>query len=263
MVQGFKDKSKKFHPINISKHKRLSRTALLGRDLRVGQDGDTIAKLLNARVKQFASDRAHMYGRIQEEQQDKNIHQRDLNMRVKGKILKQFRLARDQNILKPKELQDFLLAGIPEIKNDRESIKYVTGVIQEFLDQEKEFKRKIKDKPADEQERLKTAFNVAQKESDKNFEIATKSSDKQFNTNQTKKVGDLQNLIDKFRSKESELKKSEKKEEKADTPKEKKKAKADVKKDTKSAEESEQEIIDALKKKKKIEVETPFPSEII
>ncbi len=262
MVQGF-IRDKKFHPISASKGKRLSRSALLGRDLRVGQDGDTIAKLLNARVKQFASDRAHMYGRIQEEQRDKNIQQRDLNMRVKGKILKQFRLARAQNILKPKELQDFLLASIPEIKGDRESIKYVTGVIQEFLDQEKEFKRKIKDKPADEQEILKTAFIDAQKESDKNFEIATKSSDKQFNTNQTKKVGDLQNLIDKFRSKESELKKSEKKEEKAETPKEKKKAKADVKEDTKSAEQSEQEIIDALKKKKKIEVETPFPSEII
>ena len=262
MVQGF-IRDKKFHPISASKGKRLSRTALLGRDLRVGQDGDTIAKLLNARVKQFASDRAHLYGRIKEEQRDKSIQQRDLNRRLKGRIIQQFRLARAQNILKPKELEEFMLSAIPDLKNDRQSIKFVTTVIQEFLDREKEFKKKIKDKPEDERKQLETAFVDAENLTADNFEHATKLSDKQFNKNQTKKVSDLQGMIDKFRSKESKLIQSEKKEEKAETPKEMKQAKTEVKKDTKSAEQSEQDVIDALKNKKKIEVETPFPSEII
>ncbi len=262
MVRGF-IRDKKFHPITASKGKRLSRTALLGRDLRVGQDGDTIAKLLNARVKQFASDRAQLYGRIKEGQRDKNIQQRDLNRRLKGRIIQQFRLARAQNILKPKELEEFMLSAIPDLKSDRESIKFVTTVIQEFLDREKEFKKKIKDIDKDEREGLEKAFVEAENLTADNFESATKIADKQFNKNQTKKVGDLQGMIDKFRSKEAELAKSEKKEEKADTPKEKKKAKEDVKDKTKTAEQSEQEVIDALKKKKKIEVETPFPSGII
>ncbi len=262
MVQGF-IRDKKFHPISANKGKRLSRTALLGRDLRVGQDGDTIAKLLNARVKQFASDRAHLYGRIQEEQRDKNIQRRDLNTRLRPKILKQFRLARAQNIVKPRDLEDFLLAKIPELKSDRQSIKFVTNVIQEFLDREKDFEKKIKDKPAGEQAELREAFKSAETDTEDSIKKELKNTDKQFNKNQDKKVKDLQNKIDNFRSKEKDLKASEKKEEKAGTPKERADAKKDVKKDTQTAEEAEQEIIDALNKTKKIEVETPFPSEII
>jgi hypothetical protein len=262
VVQGF-IRDKKFHPISTSKGKRLSRTALLGRDLRVGQDGDSIAKLLNARVKQFASDRAHMYGRIREGQEDQRKFQRDRNIKLRPKIIRQFRLARSQNILKPKELEQFLLAKIPELGSDRQSIQFVTNVIQEFLNREKDFEKKIKDKTTSEQAELRTAFKDAETDTDDSIKKELKSSDKQFNKNQDKKVKDLQNKIDKFRNKEKDLKESEKKEEKADTPKEKKEAKEDVKDDTKSAENAEQEIIDALKKTKKIEVETPFPSEII
>jgi len=262
VVQGF-IRDKKFHPISTSKGKRLSRTALLGRDLRVGQDGDTISKLLNARVKQFASDRAHMYGRIREEQQDKRVLQRDRNTKLRPQILRQFRLARAQNILKPKELEEFLLAKIPELGSDRQSIQFVTNVIQEFLDREKDFKKKIKGETPEEQKALLTAFKKAEEDQGDSFNKELKTTDKQFNKNQDKKVKDLQKKIDKFRSKEKDLKESEKKEETADTPKEHKEAKEDVKDDTKSAENAEQEIIDALKKTKKIEVETPFPSEII
>lgn len=262
MVQGF-IRDKKFHPISTSKGKRLSRTAQLGRDLRVGQDGDTIAKLLNARVRQFASDRAHLYGRIQEEQRDKNVHLRDLNTRLRPKIIRQFRLARDQNILKPKELESFLLAKIPELGSDRQSIKFVTNVIQEFLNREKDFEKRIKDKPSDEQATLRTAFKSAETDTDVSIKKELKSADKQFNKNQETKVKDLQKKIDKFRSKEEKLKQSEKKQDKAETPSEKKEAKEDVKDDTKSAENAEQDIIDALQKKKKIEVDTPFPSDII
>jgi len=262
VVQGF-IRDKKFHPISTSKGKRLSRTALLGRDLRVGQDGDTISKLLNARVKQFASDRAHTYGRIKEEQKDKRIQQRDRNTRLRPQIIRQFRLARAQNILKPKELEEFLLAKIPELGNDRQSIQFVTNVIQEFLEREKDFQKKIKDKPEEEQRELKQAFKDAESDTGQSFNKELKNTDKQFNKNQDKKVKDLQNKIDKFRSKEKDLKQSEKKEEKAETTTDKKEAKSDVKQDTKSAENAEQEVIDALKNTKKIEVETPFPSEII
>jgi len=260
---GFKDEKKKFHPITVSKQARQVRSAHLGRDLRVGQDGTQLTKLLSIQVKDFAKSRAIQFKNLRAEQ----IRKRDADLvrkrKFKGQILRLFRDARIQFITKPKELKDFIFSGIPDLKDDKENLRFVTQIIQEFLDREKEFKKKIRDKPEEERKILEKEFKDAEERSAETFETATKQLNKDFDKNQDKKVKNLQNLIDKFRDKEKKLKESEKQEDTAKTTEQKEKATQDVKEDRKQTQDAVDDVREALRDTKPLELETPFPSEIV
>lgn len=255
MVKGFKDKDNVFHPIGQYRGgKKRATSHRYANDI-------GLSTLVERSISDFAIKRKNQFKEFKRNQQIEFEKEIEMRRRFSGKLIIAFRLARDQGITNPRQLEKFIRSQIPELPTGRKTNKFVEKVLREFVKQEKEFTKKISGKSEAEQRLLKQAFDNSIKESETRFANIQKDIDKKF-----KEQGEREQK--EFDEKLKRIKKEEK--EKLDAEKNAKKAEDELKKKV-QINAPEFEIEEAEKKVEKTEKvaeketkdETTFASEVI
>lgn len=225
MVRGYKDAEGNFHP--FTKYRGGKRKS---QSYRYANDSG-LSSMLEKSIKDFATNRKNQYMKFKEAQDQKFQEEIDMRRRFSGRLITAFRLAQKQNITKPKELEKFIRAQIPDLPKGKDTNKFVEKVLKEFVKQERQFEKKIEGKSEAEQKLLREAFDQSIKDSEERFEAIQKDLDKKFDKQREKNA-------EEFKKKQEKLKKEEKDRIKAE--KDAKKAEQELKeKEQSGASESE------------------------
>jgi len=276
MVKGFKDRDGKFHPVQ-NYHRKSSR-------VRFANDSG-LSEILSKGVKDFATLNRDRYNSWKEVQNEK--FQEDLQLRRKFRVplIKAYKLARDQEITRPKELEKFIRQNIPDLPQGKKTNRFVEKVLGEFIREERRFKQKISGKSEAEQKKLTDAFEMALTESQAVFNKIESQRDEKFAQQEKndhakwlKKIERLENDAKKHNDAEKqhnkdmdELKKRMDKgapKEDVNQAKEKaeqseKKAETEQKQETTFAQDVFDEMAKDQEKSENKEFEFGFPSEIV
>jgi len=255
LVKGFKDRDGKFHPIGQSGVRRNRQIT----KIRYSNDAG-LSQILGQSVKDFAKLNRDRYSVWKTEQEEK--FQEDLVLRRKFRVplIRAFRLARAQEIRKPKELEKFIRQNIPDLPKGRKTNKFVEKVLKEFIKEETRFKSRISGKSEEEKKKLETAFEEALTESEAVFNKIQGQRDQAFAKQEKQDTEKFQKKIDKLND---EAKKHHESEDqlKKDNDALKKRFEQDASKDViNDAKEKAQES--AQEEKKEQKDETNFASDV-
>lgn len=255
MVKGFKDRDGKFHPIGQSGVRKNRQTS------KVRYANDTgLTQILGQSVKDFAILNRDRYNTWKTDQEEK--FQEDLVLRRKFRVplIRAFRLARAQEIKKPKELEKFIRQTIPDLPSGKKTNRFVEKVLKEFIKEEARFKSRISGKSEEEKKKLEIAFEEALTESEKVFNNIQSQRDEAFKKQEKQDTEKFQKRMDKL---DAEAKKHKEAEEqlRKDNEALKKRMEQDASKaDINEAKEKAQES--AQEEKKEQKDETNFASDV-
>lgn len=279
MVKGFKDSDGKFHPIgNYVKQSsaRMSHDRMLR--------GSDTAQILGRAVADFARKRKENY-EIQKKRQSEMFHQElELRRKFSPEIVRAYRQAKKMQITDPQKLKKYIYSKVPELRDDKDTLRFVQSIVNEYIEQERELKRKISGASEAEAKRLQSEFDDAINESKTDFEHYQKEQEKKVKDDITSKLKESEELLKKEKSArekaEKELKEKielEKKLKDAEQEKqdeeqlnklrqELNKAKAEAESAMKVQENIERDIVEEIKdikQESKEEAEVGFPEGII
>lgn len=205
MVSGFKDRDGKFHPISqggVRKSRHGSRT-------RYANDAG-LSSILGQSVKDFATLNRDRYNTWKTQQDEKFQEELVLRRKFRVPLIRAFRLARAQEITRPKELEKFIRQNIPDLPKGKKTNRFVEKVLKEFVKEEARFKQRKAGKSEEEQKKLDQAFENALDESEAVFKKIEKDRDVEFNKHEKEDKQKWLSRIDKLN------KETEKSAEKAD-----------------------------------------------
>lgn len=255
MVKGFKDKDGKFHPIGQSGVRKIRQIS------KVRYSNDTgLSQILGQSVKDFAKLNRDRYNTWKSEQDDKFQEELVLRRKFRVPLIRAFRLARAQEIRKPKELEKFIRQTIPDLPSGKKTNRFVEKVLKEFIKEEARFKSRISGKSEEEKKKLEIAFEEALTESEKVFNNVQSQRDEAFAKQEKQDTQKFQKRIEKL---DAEAKKHNEAEEqlRKDNEALKKRFEQDASKaDINQAKEKAQES--AQEEKKEQKDETNFASDV-
>ena len=255
MVKGFKDKDGKFHPIGQSGVRKIRHIS----KVRYSNDAG-LSQVLGQSVKDFATLNRNRYNTWKTEQQQKFEEDLVLRRKFRVPLIRAFRLARAQEIKKPKELEKFIRQSIPDLPSGKKTNRFVEKVLKEFIKEEARFKSRISGKTEEEKKELEKAFEMALTESEAVFNKIESERDEKFEKQEKQDTEKWQKRIDKL---DAEAKKHKDAEEqlKKDNEALKKRFEQDASKaDINEAKEKAQES--AQEEKKEQKDETNFASDV-
>jgi hypothetical protein len=193
LVKGFKDKDGKFHPIGQSGVRKTRQVS------KVRYSNDTgLSQILGQSVKDFAKLNRDRYNTWKSEQEDKFQEELVLRRKFRVPLIRAFRLARAQEIRKPKELEKFIRQNIPDLPSGKKTNRFVEKVLKEFIKEETRFKSKIAGKSEEEKKKLETAFEMALTESEAVFNKIEKERDQAFAKQEKQDTEKFQKKINKL-----------------------------------------------------------------
>jgi hypothetical protein len=204
LVRGFKDKDGKFHPIGQSGVRKSRQVA----KVRYANDAG-LSQVLGQSVKDFAKLNRDRYNIWKKDQGDKFDEELRLRRKFRVPLIRAFRLARDQEITKPKELEKFIRQNIPDLPKGKKTNRFVEKVLKEFVKEEKRFKSRIAGKSEEEQKKLETSFERALTESEAVFNKIEKERDQKFEQQEKQDTLKWQNRINKINVEANKHKESE------------------------------------------------------
>ncbi|MCP6727129.1 MAG: hypothetical protein KJI69_03835 [Patescibacteria group bacterium] len=277
MVKGFKDRDGKFHPISQSKGVRKSR-------VRYANDSG-LSEILSQGAKDFARLNRDRYNDWKSTQNQKFQEDLDLRRKFRVALIRSFRLARAQEITRPKELEKFIRQNIPDLPQGKKTNRFVEKVLGEFIREEKRFKEKIKGKSEAEQKQLNDAFEMALTESEAVFKKIEAERDDKFAQQEKQDHKKWLNKIEKLQNEAKQHKEAEKqhqkdidelnkrmnqgapkedvKESKAKAEQSEKKADTEQKQETTFAQDVFDEMAKDQEKSENKDFKFGFPSEIV
>ena len=247
MGKGFKDEKGKFHPIG----NYVSHTTHSGNSTRMIRGADT-AQIFKKAINDYATKRKENFARQKEMQRTEFQNELEQRRLYATKIKRSYRKAKEQHITNPQALKKFIFSAIPDLSDDKDTLRFVQSIVNEYIEQEKHFKQSTAGKKADEIKKLETEFEASIKESDEVF--------KEFQDKATaKEKSDLKNKLEKQNELlEKEKKKREEVESYIKIKEQKEKELLEAEKQLKSAEEikkKEDELRKAEQQTTKVESE--------
>jgi len=255
LVKGFKDKDGKFHPIGqsgVRKNRQISK---------IRYSNDTgLTQILGQSVKDFAKLNRDRYNIWKVDQEDKFQEELVLRRKFRVPLIRAFRLARAQEIRKPKELEKFIRQTIPDLPSGKKTNRFVEKVLKEFIKEETRFKSRISGKSEEEKKKLEIAFEEALTESEKVFNNIQSQRDEAFAKQEKQDTQKFQKRIEKLDT-ESKKHKDAEEQLKKDNEALKKRLQQDASKaDINEAKEKAQDS--AQEEKKEQKDETNFASDV-
>jgi len=280
LVSGFKDKDGKFHPIGKSGVRKSRQSA----KIRYANDS-SLSSMLGQSVKDFAKFNRDKYNTFKTEQDKKFDEELVLRRKFRVSLIKSFRLARAQEITRPKELEKFIRQQIPDLPKGKATNRFVEKVLKEFIKEEKRFKNKLSGKSAEEKEMLETQFEHALDESESQFRVIQAKQDKKFRDDADRREKEYKDKITKLNKEAKDVEDANRqrdkdradadRKEKAGAPKEEQeraekkadasehKAEQEEKQETTFAHDVEQELKKDTAEVKTEDFDFGFPSEIV
>ncbi len=165
MVKGFKDDQGRFRPTDRTQPKISSHhdpTKIMG------QDGVSISKQLLVSAGKFAKKRADEFKERQKQIKERNIRELELRRGAEKRIISSFKRARDLQIKDPVALKNQILIDVPEISDNRENLKFIENILNQFLKREKIKDKAIKKAKTDAQRiAIQEAFDRAESAEEK------------------------------------------------------------------------------------------------
>ncbi len=204
MVRGFKDRDGKFHPIGQSGVRKSRQTS----KVRYANDAG-LSQILGQSVKDFATLNRNRYNTWKTEQETKFEEDLVLRRKFRVPLIRAFRLARAQEIKKPKELEKFIRQNIPDLPKGKKTNRFVEKVLKEFVKEEARFKSRISGKTEDEKKELEKAFEMALTESEAVFNKIEKERDASFEKQEKQDTEKWQKRIDKINAEANKHKDAE------------------------------------------------------
>jgi len=171
LVSGYKDRDGKFHP--IQQYRRKSSRVRYAND-------SGLSQLAGQAVKDFAILNRDRYNSWKVDQDKKFQEELVLRRKFRVPLIRAFRLARAQEITKPKELEKFIRQNIPDLPKGKKTNRFVEKVLKEFIKEERRFKEKLEGKPEEEKKKLEDSFEMALTESEKVFNKIVAERDDKF-----------------------------------------------------------------------------------
>jgi len=255
LVKGFKDKDGKFHPIGQSGVRKIRQIS------KIRYSNDTgLTQILGQSVKDFAKLNRDRYNIWKVDQEDKFQEELVLRRKFRVPLIRAFRLARAQEIRKPKELEKFIRQTIPDLPSGKKTNRFVEKVLKEFIKEETRFKSRISGKSEEEKKKLEIAFEEALTESEKVFNNIQSQRDEAFAKQEKQDTQKFQKRIEKLDT-ESKKHKDAEEQLRKDNEALKKRIQQDTSKaDINEAKEKVQES--AQEEKKEQKDETNFASDV-
>lgn len=253
MVKGFKDKDGTFHPIgNYVKHPsmRLKEERMLR--------GAGTAQIFAKAVSDFAQKRKENFEK--QRQLEKEEFQKEIQLRrsFAPKIMRAYRLAKQQQITNPQQLKKFIYSKVPELRDDKETLMFVQSIVNEYIEQETRFKKSVAGKDPQEIKKLREEFDKAIEETQHDFESELVQQEKMAKEKIQKEFDEQKKLLDEAKIKEKKLQdalEDKKKKEKELKDAEKSKSPEEIKKKVEEVQQAEKKVETAQVDQQKIEKE--------
>jgi len=159
LATGF-TKDGKFRPTD---RKIGTSTRVTDKSLQVGIDGSQIAKNIAKQTKEFAKRKA--LEQIEKLADTKERQGRELALRrdFEKRLISSFKRARALQIKDPVLLKNQILIDVPEIKDNKENLKFIENILNGFIKREKEKDKAVKKaKTQDEKDLIEERFDKAE-----------------------------------------------------------------------------------------------------